>query len=74
MTQVEIYWFTEGFDTADLKDAKDAAGQLATYPLDSMRSMRCLRCGAVKRFPQLFPSRPRYRRVNSATLAVGYKT
>jgi hypothetical protein len=27
----EIYnWFTEGFDTADLKDAKTLLGELAT--------------------------------------------
>jgi hypothetical protein len=28
----EIYnWFTEGFDTADLKDAKALLNELATY-------------------------------------------
>ena len=46
----EIYdWFTEGFDTADLKDAKVLLEELATW-FPSMGSMRCLKCGAIKRF------------------------
>jgi len=27
--RAEIYWFTEGFDTADLKDAKALLDELA---------------------------------------------
>jgi hypothetical protein len=46
----EIYgWFTEGFDTAYLKDAKRLLDELATYS-PAWGSMRCLKCCAVKRF------------------------
>jgi predicted ATPase len=41
----EIYnWFTEGFDTPDLKDAKALLDELATYT--RVGSMRCLKCSA----------------------------
>ena len=39
----EIYgWFTEGFDTADLKDAKALLDEL-----ELGSDMRCAKCGAT---------------------------
>jgi tetratricopeptide (TPR) repeat protein len=49
----EIYgWFTEGFDTAYLKDAKALLDELPHNPT-SVGSMRCLKCGAVITLPVL---------------------
>jgi tetratricopeptide (TPR) repeat protein len=52
----DIYnWFTEGFDTADLKDAKALLDELASYT--RVESMHCAKCGAVQRLSCFGPAR-----------------
>jgi hypothetical protein len=49
MMLVEIYnWFTEGFDTADLKKAKTATGGTGHLDQTRVKSMRRMKCGAVQ--------------------------
>ena len=55
----EIYnCFTEGFDTADLKDAKALLDELGGYMAAGV-TMRCAKCGAENRETAKFCGRMR---------------
>jgi hypothetical protein len=44
----DIYgWFTEGFDTVDLKDVNSQLDELAGIATGARGSMRCSKCGRI---------------------------
>jgi hypothetical protein len=64
----EIYsWFTEGFDTADFKDAKALFQALGGY---AARDMRCAKCGSDNRdLIELYPEDSSRRSTMNSPLA-----